>query len=106
MRAKAPLKRPLRPGSRELAAQVGRRWQDSNMRSNCALYVDAGYLLASAATRITGTSLRNGIHVEDRALIQALVDQAEQAWASRCSESPGSTLQRTGYRLPSRGEPG
>ncbi len=48
------------------------------MRSNCALYVDAGYLLASAATRVTGTSLRNGIHVEYRALIQALVDQAEQ----------------------------
>lgn len=48
------------------------------MRSNCALYVDAGYLLASAATRVTGTSLRNGIHVEFHALIQALVDQAQQ----------------------------
>lgn len=42
------------------------------------MYVDAGYLLASAATRVTGTSLRNGIHVEYRALVQALVDQAEQ----------------------------
>lgn len=48
------------------------------MRSNCALYVDAGYLLASAATRVTGTSLRNGIHVEFQSLIQSLVDQAEQ----------------------------
>lgn len=49
------------------------------MRSNCALYVDAGYLLASAATRVTGTSLRNGIHVEFQALVKALVDHAENA---------------------------
>lgn len=49
------------------------------MRSTCALYVDAGYLLASAATRVTGTSLRNGIHVEFRPLIEALVRQAEAA---------------------------
>lgn len=47
------------------------------MRSNCAVYVDAGYLLASAATRVTGTSLRNGITVDYPALLQALVDQAE-----------------------------
>jgi len=47
------------------------------MRSTCALYVDAGYLLASAATRVTGTSLRNGIHVEFRPLIEALIAQAE-----------------------------
>lgn len=48
------------------------------MRSNCALYVDAGYLLASAATRVTGTSLRNGIHVEFGKLIDALIRQAEE----------------------------
>ena len=48
------------------------------MRSNCALYVDAGYLLASAATRVTGTSLRNGIHVEYRPLVEALIRQAEE----------------------------
>ena len=40
--------------------------------------MDAGYLLASAAARVTGTSLRNGIHVDFPALIQALADQAEQ----------------------------
>lgn len=49
------------------------------MRSTCAVYVDAGYLLASAATRVTGTSLRNGIHVDFKALISGLVAQAEEA---------------------------
>ena len=48
------------------------------MRSNCSLYVDAGYLLASAATRVTGTSLRNGIHVEFPRLVGGLIEQAEQ----------------------------
>lgn len=48
------------------------------MRSNCALYVDAGYLLAAAATRVTGTSLRNGINVEFGSMIEALIRQAEQ----------------------------
>jgi uncharacterized LabA/DUF88 family protein len=47
------------------------------MRSNCSVYVDAGYLLASAATRVTGTSLRNGIHVEYAKLVNALLEQAE-----------------------------
>ena len=49
------------------------------MRANCAVYVDAGYLLASAATRVTGTSLRNGIHVDFPALIKSIVMQAEEA---------------------------
>ncbi|WP_024794190.1 NYN domain-containing protein [Tomitella biformata] len=47
------------------------------MRSTCSLYVDAGYLLASAATRVTGTSLRGGIHVEYPPLIRTLIDTAE-----------------------------
>lgn len=47
------------------------------MRSTCSLYVDAGYLLASAATRVTGTSLRGGIHVEYPPLIRTLVNTAE-----------------------------
>lgn len=46
------------------------------MRSKCGVYVDAGYLLASAATRITGTSLRNGIAVDFPKLIMSLVDAA------------------------------
>jgi hypothetical protein len=46
------------------------------MRSQCALYVDAGYLLGSAATRATGTSLRTGIAVEYALLIDALADHA------------------------------
>lgn len=47
------------------------------MRSTCSLYVDAGYLLASAATRVTGTSLRSGIHVDYAKLINALVETAK-----------------------------
>ncbi len=48
------------------------------MRSNCSLYVDAGYLLASAATRVSGTSLRNGVHVEYGPLVERLIRQAEE----------------------------
>ncbi|MFE6864494.1 NYN domain-containing protein [Nocardia sp. NPDC057668] len=47
------------------------------MRSTCSVYIDAGYLLASAATRVTGTSLRKGIHVEYAPLITSLIDTAE-----------------------------
>lgn len=49
------------------------------MRSRCAVYVDAGYLLASAATRVTGTSLRSGVHVLHERLITAITEQAEQS---------------------------
>lgn len=47
------------------------------MRPHCAIYVDAGYLLAAAATRTTGTSLRAGIHVEYAPLVRALADQVQ-----------------------------
>ncbi|MET0200120.1 NYN domain-containing protein [Rhodococcus sp. RS1C4] len=47
------------------------------MRPTCSVYVDTGYLLASAATRRTGTSLRSGIFVDYATLIAALVDAAE-----------------------------
>jgi uncharacterized LabA/DUF88 family protein len=43
------------------------------------LYVDAGYLLAAAATRLTGTSLRSGVDVDHPRLISALIEQAEVA---------------------------
>ena len=49
------------------------------MRSHCAVYVDAGYLLAAAATRLTGTSLRSGISVDHPLLIQTLSARAEQS---------------------------
>ncbi|MDR1186369.1 MAG: NYN domain-containing protein [Bifidobacteriaceae bacterium] len=48
------------------------------MRSQCSLYVDAGYLLASVATRLTGTSLRSGVKVDYQKLIACLTKQAEQ----------------------------
>ncbi|MCE5291066.1 MAG: NYN domain-containing protein [Nocardiaceae bacterium] len=48
------------------------------MRSHCAVYIDAGYLLAAAATRITGTSLRGGIDVNHERLISALAEHAEK----------------------------
>lgn len=47
------------------------------MRSHCALYVDAGYLLAAAATRVTGTSLRGSVVISYPDLVQRLIDQAE-----------------------------
>ena len=47
------------------------------MRSWCAVYVDVGYLLASAATRVTGSSLRSSIEVDYPGLVAALVQQVE-----------------------------
>ena len=47
------------------------------MRSYCAVHVDVGYLLASAATFVTGSSLRRGITVDYPTLIARLVEQAE-----------------------------
>lgn len=44
----------------------------------CSLYVDVGYLLGATATRVTGTSLRNGVFVDYKSLIDELVKQAEQ----------------------------
>src|SRR5436309_1594653 len=46
------------------------------VRSHCALYVDAGYLLAAVATRLTGTSLRAGIEADHEQLIEALIAHA------------------------------
>ncbi len=48
------------------------------MPARCSVFIDAGYLLASAATRVTGTSLRSGIHVEFGKLIEGIRRQAEQ----------------------------
>ena len=48
------------------------------MRSYCAIYVDVGYLLAAAATRVTGTSLRRGVDVDHPELIKALIEKAEE----------------------------
>ncbi|WP_168583097.1 NYN domain-containing protein [Gephyromycinifex aptenodytis] len=47
------------------------------MRSCCTIYVDVGYLLAAAATRVTGSSLRRGVQTDYAALIRALEAQAE-----------------------------
>ncbi len=49
------------------------------MRSHCAVYVDVGYLLASAATRVTGTSLRSGVEVDHAELIEAIMAQAVES---------------------------
>ncbi|MFV0463797.1 MAG: NYN domain-containing protein [Nostocoides sp.] len=47
------------------------------MRPYCAIYVDAGYLYAASATRVTGTSLRSGVRVDPKELIERLIAQAE-----------------------------
>ncbi len=49
------------------------------MRSHSAVYVDVGYLLASSATRVTGTSLRSGVEVDHSALIEAIMAQAAES---------------------------
>jgi uncharacterized LabA/DUF88 family protein len=49
------------------------------VRSHCAVYVDVGYLLASAATRVTGTSLRSGVEVDHAELISAIMAQASES---------------------------
>src|SRR4051812_48625935 len=49
------------------------------MRSYCALYVAVGYLLAAAATCVTGTSLRKGIVVSYPDLVSRLIADAEAA---------------------------
>lgn len=47
------------------------------MRSYCAIYVDVGYLLSGAATRVTGTSLRGGVVIDYQRLIDAVIAQVE-----------------------------
>lgn len=47
------------------------------MRSKCGVYVDAGYLLSAAATRVTGTSLRNGISADYPGFLESLILESE-----------------------------
>ncbi|MBF4615485.1 NYN domain-containing protein [Curtobacterium sp. VKM Ac-1376] len=51
------------------------------MRSHSALYVDAGYLVAAAATRATGSSLRAGVDIEYGKLVSQLVELLEEQTA-------------------------
>ncbi len=67
------------------------------MRSYCALYVDAGYLLASAATRVTGTSLRAAVTIDHTRLVRDLIVQVER--------ESGTTLLRVNW-YDSGGRPG
>ncbi len=48
------------------------------MRSHCTVYVDVGYLLAGAATRVTGTSLRSGVVISYPDLVSGIIRQAER----------------------------
>ncbi|QHC57117.1 NYN domain-containing protein [Rathayibacter tanaceti] len=48
------------------------------VRSRSALYVDAGYLIAAAATRVTGSSIRRGISVDYTVLLADLIALVEQ----------------------------
>jgi hypothetical protein len=38
---------------RKQASAVPALWQPDRMRNSCSVYVDVGYLLAAAATRVT-----------------------------------------------------
>jgi uncharacterized LabA/DUF88 family protein len=48
------------------------------VRSYCAIYVDVGYLISAAATRVTGTSLRGGVDIDYPVLIDNLIREVEQ----------------------------
>ena len=48
------------------------------MRSYCSLYVDAGYLMSAASTRVTGTSLRSATEMDVPALLASLTEQVER----------------------------
>lgn len=48
------------------------------MRSRSALYIDAGYLIAAAATRLTGSSIRRGIAVDYPRLLSDLITMVER----------------------------
>lgn len=48
------------------------------MRSYCSLYVDAGYLMSAASTRVTGTSLRSATEMDVPALLAAMTEQVER----------------------------
>lgn len=62
---------------RAILRRCGQERLGSDVRSSCAVYVDAGYLLAAAATRVTGTSLRNGVAADYDSLISSLIRQSE-----------------------------
>ena len=47
------------------------------MRAYCSLFVDAGYLMAAASTRLTGTSLRSATDVDVPGLLEDLSAQVE-----------------------------
>jgi hypothetical protein len=47
------------------------------VRSYCSLYVDAGYLMAAASTRVTGTSLRSATEMDVAGLLSGLTAQVE-----------------------------
>ncbi len=47
------------------------------MTAYCSLFVDAGYLMAAASTRVTGTSLRGATDMDVAGLLADLTDQAQ-----------------------------
>ncbi|STD03280.1 NYN domain [Dermatophilus congolensis] len=48
------------------------------MRSCCAVYVDAGYLLASSSMLVSGTSLRAAVSIDHALLMKRLTEQVER----------------------------
>lgn len=65
-------------GVPQLAAHVGESCHADLVRATSSIYIDAGYLLAASATRVTGTSLRAGVYVDYPALVSGLIRQAEE----------------------------
>lgn len=79
--ARRPPNRPTTTTNLTRPAPVAPDYADEEfggyVRSHSALYVDAGYLLAAAATRQTGSSLRRGVTVNHADLISKLITHVE-----------------------------
>jgi uncharacterized LabA/DUF88 family protein len=60
------------------ATQARQDGSGQALRSRCAVYIDAGYLLAAAATRIAGTSLRSSVEADHGRLIDEIAGHAEE----------------------------
>ena len=79
------------------------------MRSYCGIYVDVGYLLAAASTRITGTSYRAATEVDVAGLLADITEQVTEHaglpllrthWYDAASKGAANTEQRRIATLP------
>ncbi len=74
------------------------------MRSQTALCIDAGYLIAAAATRVTGSSLRRAVSVDYPTLLGGLLDLVRSASGLPLLRAYWYDAARDGAALPEHDE--